>query len=138
MTIIPFPRARLADEIPPLERGRLIALIVGAFRSVGEPATTAELAEVLRPLIVPEARIGLRRDIEAVMRANAVPTPSPLFGCVVFRTVALEGREAWAFTETFRSLLRDGGLSTPLRAHSGFAGPRSSAETNCPTSMLSD
>ena len=117
MTIIAFPTPRPIDEIPPVERGRLLALIVGAVRHLGEPATTAEIADVLRPLITAEQRLHIRRDVGAIIQANASDTPSPLFGCVMFRSVPLGRSKAWAFTEGFRLLLRTGGLETPLRPH---------------------
>lgn len=110
MNVISFPGARMSQGHAPDPAFYLIS----ALRQLGEPATLGELSAIIRQLP------GWRTDwtdallgsvLEKLSRTGLDDLPET----PVFRLAPLRSGEAWAFTQTFRNLLRSHDMPAALR-----------------------
>lgn len=115
MNVVRFPTERLYRELTSVEKTRVLLLIVTGLRTLGEPATTAELGDFVEQRLERLLAPRIHHDVGAILRAHTEPSAAHLFGETPFRRVVLGAAEAWAFTKPFRMLLTNSGLEVRLR-----------------------
>lgn len=105
--VIPFPIVSQPPASPELAP---LAWVIVGLRRVGEPATSAEIAEAVADAPVPES-VRTSAAVDGVLSAYARQGGAP----GLFRQVSLRGSEAWGFTPEFRFALRRAGFQPVSR-----------------------
>ncbi len=113
MTVLSFPDVKRQRSA--LGRREASIYLIAVLRLMGEPATLAELSAVVR-----EAS-GHHDDWTDAFLGSVLETLretgfDDIPGVAVLRVIDLAGGSAWAFTQTFRAMLRVSGMPTALRS----------------------
>ena len=113
MSVIRFPVNRAPQDSQEAAPTPFIS-VAAALHALGEPATATEISRLLAAEPSGFWRASLAEVTEVLVAGSRAGTPWA-DGLQVFRAVELRGRQAWAFTTAFRTLLSQGGVDAALR-----------------------
>ena len=88
-----------------------VVVVSCALRTLGEPARLSELA-ALAGRVDPQLD---HRTVADVLHGAATDELDGVLPFALFRPVALQGEEAWAFSPEYRAVMRQAGLEPTLR-----------------------